>query len=255
MRLIFLSDLHFGEDEDQRAYKFALSLLPKLNIDAVFLGGDIFDHTAVSRYRKSLEIEGLLQEELDHGFKQLSMLRNKLPLAKFHFLPGNHEKRLADYLGNKARALTKLRVLTYKSMYRLDELDITFHPEGQPVKMGHLYLAHGHEFTTTGQNPARVALNSVNSNILFGHIHRQSVANKTELSGRALVAYSNPCLSSLTPDYMLKPDWVQGFSTVDFTKSGYFDINQHTFWRDNDRISTMINGKLYQERKTNGDKR
>lgn len=249
MRLAYLSDIHFGKDEDLRAWRFALTLLPKLNLDRVFLGGDIFDHAAVSRYKKSLQVEGELQKEIDHGFAQLSVLRGKLPRVKFHFLPGNHEKRLVDYMINNARALSSLRGMQYQSVYRLNELEIEFHPEGKPVKMGHLWIAHGHEFPSGGQNPAKTALNSVNSNILFGHVHRPSVAHKTELGGRCLTARSNPCLSTLNPSFVLQPDWVQGFSIVDITKSGYFNIEQVLFWRDeaDGRIGTIINGKLYRE--------
>jgi predicted phosphodiesterase len=251
MRLAFLSDIHFGKDEDLRAYRFAVSILKTLNLDKVFLGGDIFDHAAVSRYKKSLEVEGTLQEELDHGFVQLSRLRSAIPVET-HFLPGNHEKRLVDYLSNNARAIGGLRALAYEKVYRLDELDIKFHPEGHPVKFGHLWLAHGHEFASGGQNPARTALNNVNSNVLFGHIHKQSVANKTDLSGKTLVAYSNPCLSTMSPDYTLKPDWVQGFSVAEFTKSGYFAITQYTFWRHEGRLHCLVGSKLHKERKHRG---
>jgi len=252
MRLAYLSDIHFGQEEDLRAYHFALTLLKPLGIDTVFLGGDIYDHTAVSRYTKTLEAEGKFQDELDHGFKELTRLREKLPAVPMHFLPGNHEVRLVSYLQNKARPLAGLRCLSYEKLYRLEELGIEYHEEGKPVKFGHLYLAHGHEFPTGGANPAMTALNKVNNNLLFGHVHRPSVAVKTELGGRGLVAYSNPCLGTLTPDYRLAPDWAQGFSIVDFTPSGCFSVTQIIFWREDDRLATMVEGKLYRERKSNG---
>ena len=226
MRLAYLSDIHLGQEEDLRAYHFALSLLKPLGIDEVFLGGDIFDHTAVSRYTKTLETESKLQVELDHGFKQLALLRKKLPGVPMHFLPGNHEVRLVSYLQNKARPLANLRCLSYEKLYRLEELGIKYHEEGIPVKFGHLYLAHGHEFSTGGPNPAKTALNAVNSNVLFGHVHRPSVSVKTELSGRSLVAYSNPFLGSMSPGFCLSPDWAQGFSVVDFTRSGCFSVGK-----------------------------
>jgi DNA repair exonuclease SbcCD nuclease subunit len=252
MRIAFLSDIHLGDEQDLRAYHFALNLLKPLAIDKVFLGGDIFDHTSVSSYGKSLEAESRLQKELDEGFAQLALLRQKMPAAPIYFLPGNHENRLKRYLQGRARALQRLRVLDYESLYRLDELDFIFCPERVPVKFGYIYLAHGHEFSSGGRNPAYTALNDVNSNVLFGHVHRPSVSCKTELSGRGLVAYSNPCLSTLSPSYRLATGWAQGFSVVDITPRGYFSVTQYIFWRDEDtdKISTIIDGKLYRERKT-----
>lgn len=252
MRIAFLSDIHLGDEQDLRAYHFALSLLKPLAVDKVFLGGDIFDQTSISSYGKTLEAESRLQKELDDGFNQLSLLRQKLPAASIYFLPGNHENRLRRYLQGRARALQKLRVLEYDSLYRLDELDIIFCPERQPVKFGHIYMAHGHEFSSGGRNPAFTALTDVNSNVIFGHVHRPSVACKTELSGRGLVAYSNPCLSTLNPSFRLATGWAQGFSVIDVTARGYFSVTQILFWRDEEtgKISTIVDGKLHRERKS-----
>lgn len=251
MLLAFVSDVHFGKEFDPVAYGFMLDVVKDVSPDVIFLGGDIYDHIAVSSYPKSLEEEGTLQEEIDQGFKQLSKIR---PLAaSVQFLPGNHENRLVNTLARRARGLTTLQALAPENLYRLRELDIQCHPAGQPVKMGHLYLAHGHEFPTGGPSAARAAI-ALGVNILFGHVHQFTSAYRQILDGTTVGAWSNGCLSTLTPGYRLAPTWSQGFSLVHFSPSGFFNVTPVVFWRDSRNIYTIVYGKQYQKRLPHGKK-
>lgn len=242
MRLAFISDVHFGQDQNIPAYRFAIQAIGQLNVDEVFFGGDIWDHVALSSYRKEPEKALMLQQELSTGIRELGFAVDSLPGRKFYFLPGNHEVRLVSYLYTQAGALAGLDVLGYESLYKLKELGIQYCPVGKPVKKGHLWLAHGHEFPTGGPCAAHKALNAVRSNVLFGHVHKPSIATGQDLSGKRIVAYSNPCLSTLSPGYTLRPDWANGFSVVDFTDKGYFRVEQYLFWKENHRYATIVNG-------------
>lgn len=246
MLLAYVSDVHFGVEHDEVAYKFAVETLAHVSPNQVFLGGDIFDHAAVSTYAKSLAIEGSLQRELDYGFEQLTYLIDSLDgFTTFEFLPGNHESRIMRYLQSRAKPLIELQALDYKNLYRLDALGIEFHPEGKPVKKGHLWLAHGHEFPTGGVSPSRKALDSLGVNVLFGHVHKFTSAYKRNLDGKTMAAWSNGCLADLNPGYVLAPDWVQGYTLVDFTEAGNFAVTPVAFWRTKTHIETVIAGQEY----------
>jgi len=246
MRLAFLSDIHFGREQDLNAWDFACQLLAAVKVDRVFLGGDIFDTTAASDYIKTLKDEDSLQGEIDEGKAHLAELVQVLPKAQFQFYLGNHEERIERLIKSKVRALASLRAIQPAKLFDLDDLGIQTLPCRKPIKVGHLYLAHGHEFATGGASPAHTALNSVNSNILFGHVHRVSVSHKRQLDGRLIGAWSNSCLSSLQPEYTKpRPDWTQGFTLVDFTKSGNFRVSPVIFWGEGEELLTIIDGKEY----------
>lgn len=252
MRLAFISDVHFGKNqEDMKAWNFALSLLEFIGPDEIFLGGDIYDHESVGRYRKKPEAITSLQAEISHGFDELAKLRSACPTAHIYFYRGNHERRLDNFLLDFAQPLVGLQALCPSRLYRLAELDIEIVERG-PVKKGHLWLAHGDEFSTGSTNPAARALDDLNSNILFGHVHRVSTASKQQLNKRSIVAWSNSCLCRLDPHFVLNPDWTQGFTIVDFTESGYFSVTPVTFWTDPKRkcLATMIGGEYFESRKS-----
>ncbi len=246
-RLAFISDVHFGGQEDLRAWNFTLKILPVLNLDEIILGGDIFDHEAVGRFRKNPDKCIRLHEEITNGVGELEKLVTVCPVATISFYRGNHERRLPNYLLDTAKALYGLDVFEPPTLYKLDALGIHYIPETQPFKRGHLWLAHGDEFPTSGVSPAAKALDKLNSNILFGHVHRVSTYSKRQLNKRCIAAWSNSCLCRLDPDYTLNPEWTQGFTLVDFTTSGYFSVTPVTYWynRKLRRLQTLVEGTLY----------
>lgn len=74
-KIIYLSDLHFGVSWDLLKIKNFIQLIQDLELDAVFLGGDIFD-------------EGSGEE----GKRELAQLLSEIP-SKFgtYYIEGNHE--------------------------------------------------------------------------------------------------------------------------------------------------------------------
>lgn len=258
MRLAFLSDIHFGkDDQDLPAFRFAVELVSLLNVDQVVWGGDIWEQVAVSRYPKGADKVATFQEEIEEGIREMEWAREMLPSQPMILIPGNHEERLPSLLMSQAKALVGLKALSFKSLYGLEALDIQCFGDARPVKRGHLYLAHGHTFATGGANPAKTALMAVNCNILFGHVHRFSVAVKNDLRRKTRGAWSNACLRSLTPGWKLAPEWSQGFTLVDFTVTGRFGITFVGFYRDRQGLGTVVEGKEYRPTKkgsTNGAK-
>ncbi len=248
-RLAFLSDIHFGECQDLRAYGFAVKILEEIQPDSIVLAGDIFDHGAVGKYRKNPEKTVCLQDEINTGIKQLEKLVDACPTTYISMFTGNHESRLPHYLLDISKALYGLECFNPRKLYGLDDLGIEY-IEKTPYKVGHLYLAHGDEFNTSGINPAAKALDDVNSSVAFGHVHKFSEAGKTQLNGRQIGAWSNGCLCTLSPEYTLQPNWQQGFTLVDFTARGYFSVSQVRFWYDRKlrALQSVVDGQLFDSR-------
>mgnify|MGYP002623791795 CR=1 FL=1 len=246
MREIFLSDIHLGEDQDLKAYRFTLRVLRDLQPDMVFLGGDIVDCGPVSSYTRKPDKEGAFQEELDHAWAQLSDLREAVPKAKMLYLLGNHEDRLKRLILSKAPALFGLRNLGWDKMLDLGSLGIKLLPEGDPYRVGHLQHIHGHELRGSSQvSPAHQLIQKINDSVICGHHHQFSVSHKTGLNGKYYVALSNGCLSTLHPDYTFNPRWRQGFTVIDYTKSGLFGYQQVVYWSQSRKLRCFVDGKQY----------
>ena len=249
-RLAFLSDIHWGSQQDLKAWNFTLKILSEIQPDKVVLGGDCFDHNAVGRYRKNPDKTICMQDEITSGKKHLEDLVNGLNYnTEVAFFSGNHEKRLPNYILDISKALFGLDMFSPRKLYGLDDLNIRYQ-ETTPYKIGHLWLAHGDEFPTSGPNPALTALSAVNSNILFGHVHKFSVASKTQLNGRQIGGWSNGCLANLAPDFTLMPSWSQGFTIVDFTNRGYFNVVPVRYWYDRKfrSLNAVVDGVEYDSR-------
>jgi len=60
---------------------------------------------------------------------------------------------------------------------------------------------------------------------IHGHTHRLGSYYKTNRSGM-YGWYENGCLCNLEPDYMVHPNWQQGFSVITFTRGGRFWVEQ-----------------------------
>lgn len=250
MREVFISDVHFGEDEDRRAWAFTLDILKDIQPDLVFLGGDIVDCGPLSSYTKEPDKAGAFQEELDHAFSQLLELRTALPRVEIMYLLGNHEDRLRRMILNHAPGLFGLRNLGWDHILNLDELQIQLLPEGEPYKIGHLNHLHGHELKGGGQvSPAHMQLQKINDSVIMGHFHQFSVAHKTGLSGKYYIGLSNGCLSTLKPDYVFNPKWRQGITVLDYAKSGLFAYQQVIYWEKGKHLLTFVDGKYYTTKK------
>jgi hypothetical protein len=219
-----------------------------MNIDTVFLGGDLVDFHPVSSYSKDPATTLCLQQELDTAFDELSKLRQLFPRACFYFKEGNHENRLQRYLFSKAAELSGLRNLTLPSLLRLDELDCEFISSEEPFKVGELFLIHGHEQRVGSVFPARNLYMKLNVNILCGHFHRFGQYMDRSLDGKTRGVWVNGTLQRLDPGYTFLNNWTQGFTIVEFTRSGRFNVEQFAFFREKGQIRYVLNGRLISEK-------
>src|SRR2546425_4815917 len=141
---LYFSDIHFPY-EDKIAWALAKQVLTALKPDVLFLGGDIVDFYPVSSFDKDPARKQDLQKELDQTSAELTELHTAAPNAEVFYQEGNHENRLQRYLWKRAEELAPLRSLALPELLSFKKLDITWIPQGQVKRIGHLNHIHGTE--------------------------------------------------------------------------------------------------------------
>jgi UDP-2,3-diacylglucosamine pyrophosphatase LpxH len=241
---LHLTDIHFPYHEPD-AWEIVLDVAKTLSPDIVFLGGDVVDFYQVSDFHKDPARRLMLQDDLDVAATELSRLRETCSKAKFYYQEGNHEWRLNRYLWTKAPELSGLRKMKVPELLDFKHLAIDWVPRGTLKKIGELWHGHGDELVTGGQHPAYASLLKGSGNVIFGHYHKLQIAYHRMLDGKVHGAWANGCLCTLTPEYLVLPQWTQSFALVDYTKSGTFHVDLVPFFRHAGKLQCVVAGETY----------
>lgn len=246
---VFLSDVHFPF-HDRLAWDLTLKLVKKLEPDLLWLGGDIVDFYAVSRYDKSPQRKLELQNEIDVAQRELRRLRKAAPLARMVYQVGNHEERFTKYLRSRAPELAALRALALPELLGLNKLGAEFVDDYRPQAVGQLFHLHGHLGPGGSVNAARGKALKFNDNVIFGHHHKHQVEYRRSLSGRVTGAWANGCLCGLEPEFDPCPQWTQGVTLVRYAKDGLFHCDSVVYFQTRDRrgLACIVDGKLLEVR-------
>ncbi len=214
---------------DKKSVELFLYVVKKLHPEIITINGDMLDFYKLSRFTQDPSTPYSLQSELDVGYNYLKRLRQDNPKATIYFIDGNHEYRLSKFLMDKAPELYGLRtanssqpVHSIDNLLRFGELNIkrisTGNKEsylwyGNTLMLGHFNKVNKHSGYT-----ARHLLEDKHMSLVQGHTHRLGSSYKTVRIGnnkhRVIVAYENGCLCGLNPEYVLDPNWQQGFSVI-----------------------------------------
>lgn len=244
---VFVSDVHFP-DHDPAAWRLALRLWKIINPTLFWWGGDIFDFTSPSSYLKDPAHLLDLQSDLDIGFAKMLEVRNMFPNSVWYAKEGNHEQRLKKFLFSRAAELSPLRCLRLENLLRLNELDCQFVANEEHFKIGEMYFLHGNEERVGSVFPARNMYQRLGTNAILGHFHRQGHYQHRTMGGKVHGVWVNSCLQNLEVPYAWHTQWSQGFTIITFTKSGKFNVEPITFFREKGRVCYVHQGKLMVER-------
>lgn len=221
---LFASDIHFPF-EDRQSYKLFLKVVRAVSPHLIFLGGDVADCYAVSKYDKDPTRKLHLQEELDYTVENLAKLRTAAPKAQIQFLEGNHEQRVWRFLQSKAEEVSQLRAIQLPNLLKLDDLGIEWIPNGTRTKHGKLWHIHGNEIGGGGQNPARLKYLRLMCNVIFGHLHTLQSHIQPRYDDEPQGSWANGCMCDLSPDYLhFAHTWVQSFHFIEYARSGLFHV-------------------------------
>ncbi len=224
---------------DRAACDVILQAAELLEPDEIVLLGDMLDLGPWStRWQADPSIRyttNATLRELYAGF--LRPLRLACPHATITYMCGNHEKRITDAIIAKLDEAHGLRsgdtldgqeILNVPTLLALDSLDVQyFEPYGKAYWLfDQIRIQHGTKARPGGET-ASAYLRNATSSIIWGHVHRLEMAQKTiqTPNGPKIITASSPgCLcrtDGAVPhaggDYL---DWQQGFGIVYLDEDG-----------------------------------
>jgi hypothetical protein len=147
-------------------------------------------------------------------------LHDATPKSKFLYTLGNHEDRIRLYKPRIA-ADTIMAEDNFIDLYKAHKWWDVICEYGYGIKLGHLWLTHGH---TAVEFSAKKMLREWGSSVAFGHTHKMDVKIENPKGAHIRGAWSIPCHCILDPHYVTQPGWFHGFAFTQFTRTGQFSI-------------------------------
>lgn len=206
--VVVASDVHipFQDDDAVKAFR---DYCAKKQPEAIVLNGDIVDFYMLSRFTKG---EGRNPyEEIKMCQEFMDALRKACPKAAIFYVIGNHEARLEKNILTKAPEMASLIEDVFTILRTSD-----YNVRGcASVTISNIVFKHG---TLLGNKSGLSAIKEMENSYmsgLTGHTHRlcKYIARK---AGRKFFWIETGCLCDLNPEYVIQPNWQQGFATVTF---------------------------------------
>lgn len=224
--VLVLSDLHIPY-HDVKAIESALQYGKDVGINTIFINGDLVDFFMISRFVKT-ELKVSVAQELEIANEFLDALGKAFPKTPIYFLMGNHDMRLQKYLATKAPELLDIEEFRLKHLLHAGRRGITVLEEHVLVKMGKLFVTHGHNLLRgffAPVNAARGAFLRAKSSVLIGHVHKISTHSETTIGGKTITCYSTGSLCELNPKFApFANNFTHGFAVVRFDGNGEFQV-------------------------------
>lgn len=221
---LVLADIHAPWHDDV-ALTGALAAGMDAGCDTVILNGDIADCHSVSKWETNPELRNF-NAERTATCQVLIGIRERFPDARIVFKLGNHEERLERYLWAKAPELFGMPEWQMQNVLALDEHGMECVKDARPIRLGKLYVLHGHEMYggTNTVNPARTLFLRGHVSALCSHSHRTSQHSEKDLAETVNSAWSTGCLCDLHPRYCRINKWNHGFAIVTVDGDGAFSV-------------------------------
>lgn len=225
-RFLIMTDAHIPY-HNKKSIEKAIQIGKESKVDSILLLGDMIDFFPISRFNKSPKNPDL-QYELNATVQFLQYLRNEFPVTTITYKIGNHEDRLTKYINDHGE-LFSLDCLKLKSLLKFKDLGIRLVESNTIMRIGSLYLAHGHETKAGGITPAKNMLNKWHCDMAFGHLHRTDEYQFRKFDGSLIKTYSIGSLCNLYPDYWQNNNWNNGCAIATRLKEGKYDFENIRF--------------------------
>lgn len=210
--VVVLSDVHIPFQDD-KAVSAALNYIECTAPEVVVLNGDIMDFYMLSRFTKG---EGRNpMEEIEMCRKFMSDVREAAPNATIYYVVGNHENRLEKNILAKA---PEYACLLDDVFTLLKVSDFKIRGCASLIVNDNFVFKHG---TLLGNKAGLSAIKEMENAYMSGatgHTHRlcKYIARK---AGRKFIWIETGCLCDLNPEYVINPNWQQGFAVITFVNS------------------------------------
>ncbi len=224
LKALLLSDLHIPY-HDRMAIEIAVER--GRDADLVIINGDLADCYEMSRFEpdpRKCDFPGMLRKSKEF----FTWLRAKFPKARILYKEGNHEERLERYFLVRAPAVLGVPEFELKNLMKLDDFGIEWLDEKRPIRLGKLFVIHGHEYRfafSNPVNPARGLFLRAKVHAIQGHNHQSSQHGERRLDDKVVSTWSTGCLCDLHPEYMPLNNWGHGAALVELSDQGAFHVD------------------------------
>jgi predicted phosphodiesterase len=236
VRLEAVSDIH-APYHTADAIVAACKLARLRKVVGILLNGDIADCFAVSRWETDPRKRNF-KHEVETVRSLLLFIRSRFPDARIVYKWGNHEERYDAYQQVKAPHTLGIDDYEFESVMRVRANGIETVKNMQPIKLGKLFVLHGHEYRFAIQNPvnpARGLFLRSQVSAMCGHFHQTSQHSEKNLAEHVTSTWSTGCMCDLHPEYMPLNKWNVGCAFVHVFRDGAFDVNN----------SRIVDGKVW----------
>lgn len=206
--IVVASDFHIPF-QDNLAVKAFINYCAATQPKVIVLNGDIMDMFMLSKFTKG---EGRNpMEEVVETRNVLESIRAVCPKSDIYYVIGNHETRLERYVLNKAPELASL-IEDIFSILKVSDFKIR--GCASLLVNDNLVFKHG---TLLGNKSGLSAIKEMENAYMSGcsgHTHRlcKYIARK---AGRKFFWIETGCLCGLHPEYMIAPNWQNGFAVIE----------------------------------------
>jgi hypothetical protein len=231
-RAIVTPDKHFPL-HDKAAINVltqAIELIkPEIYVDL----GDVGEWSHFSRFKfKGKEkppLEYMISEcnddiiDVNLGMDIIDEALDKVNCKEKYMTEGNHDHWLNEFTLRHPYVN-----YAFKEVVNLEKRGYAYYPMGQHLKLGHLYLYHGHLYA--GQYHTANHLRKLGCNVMYGHHHDIQHMTVTHMDGPK-AAWSIGCLKDMRAESNgwlknRKVNWAHAFAIVDFYGSeGEFTVD------------------------------
>lgn len=202
------SDIHFPYQDDKAVNAF-IDFCTEHQPEVIVINGDVLDFYKLSRFSKDPAGKNP-KEEIEMCRDFFKTLKASCSKSQIYYTIGNHETRLEKYVLDYAPQVACLMDNVFQ-IIKTDELGII--GCASLLINNSIIFKHGNRL---GSKSGLSAIKELEAHYLSGatgHTHRLAKFS-TRKSGRRFFWFETGCLCTLDPEYMIDPDWEQGFVTI-----------------------------------------
>lgn len=222
---------------DEKAVDVCLQALQDVHPQKVVILGDLLDCSEISRYLQVPEFQKTLQPAIQYAYEFLLQVRRIVgPKCEIIFIPGNHERRIQEYIITNAKACYGLKradtpdhwpVLSLQNLLCFDQLNIKCEAE---YPGGQHWLADD----LVCQHQGLTSKTDLRASIIHGHHPQIAVNGHTVHYKDGHKVYTTHCIPglmrlgdhqdpmvlnrTLVPSGGTRLNWSQGFGVATLTK-------------------------------------
>ena len=239
-RVIVTPDKHFPL-HDQPSINVLKRTIEIVKPDAYVDLGDVGEWEAFSAWKfkrkKAPPLEYLIEDfdrdivDVNAGMDQIDESLDKVNCEEKYITEGNHD----NWLNMAVEKYPYIPQYKFKNAVKLKDRGYKYIPFAKHLKLGKLYLYHGHQYG--GQYHTSNHLRKLGCNVMYGHWHDLQQMSATHMDGPKS-AWSIGCLKNMEAEANewldhRRINWAHAFAIVDFFRGGLFTVH----------IIQIINGK------------